>query len=129
MTDPGPYATRREVDLLKAGADREHAEIRAAIRDLAAGESRGVVGLQVQMQDMTREQAKLQAAVEKLDERLNGTMGALRADMDGRFDSHAQVHRDEVRARAAARWRLAGLGIAALAAIEGPLIYVMTHLH
>jgi hypothetical protein len=99
--------TRRELDLLKAEADRKHAEQDVRLQALDQGASRGVIVLQVQIQDLTKEVTKL------------------RADMDHRFDAHAQQHdRDEAKRVTSRRW-LVGSIIAAIAAIDGPIVTVV----
>jgi septal ring factor EnvC (AmiA/AmiB activator) len=112
VTDP--VVSRRELDIMKADADREHAQLREALHTLDVSGSRGVVGLQVQMQDTTKEIAKLQASVD-----------ALRSDIDRRFDGHTRVHEAEAAARASSRRQAAGLVIAAIAAVDGPLVTIL----
>jgi hypothetical protein len=104
---PDDYVTRRELDILKSEADRKHAEQDARLTALDQGGSRGVVVLQVQIQDLTKEVTKL------------------RADMDHRFDTHDRQHElDEAKRVTSRRW-LAGSIIAAVAAVDGPLVTIL----
>jgi hypothetical protein len=110
--------TRNELKIMADDADREHAQLRAAIQTLDVSGSRGVVGLQVQMQDTTKEIAKLQASVD-----------SLRRDMDKRFDDHEQDHRTDEMDRRSTRRFWVTTGIAAFVAIEAPIGYLIAHLH
>ncbi len=107
-----PYATRRELDILKSAADTEHAAFRARFDALDAGG--GIIALQVQMVDAAKEIAKLQVSVD-----------AMRTDVDKRFDAHMDVHESEARGRASSRRWLAGIVIAAIAAVDGPLVTLL----
>lgn len=112
------YVTRRELDLMKASADAEHAEFARQLLALDTGGSRGVIGLQVQMTDQTRELAKLQVSVDEL-----------RKDVDRRFDAHLVTHGDEARARVSSRRWLAGIILAAIAAVDGPVVTLLLAHH
>ncbi len=113
MTDL-PYATRRELDLLKAAADAEHAQFRSDLHALDTGGSRGVVGLQVQMTDAAKDLAKLSLSID-----------ILKRDMDTRFDAHVRVHAEEARTRVSSRRWIAGLVVAGVAAVDGPLVTIL----
>lgn len=121
MTDPGPFATRRELDMQRSAADAEHARFRSDLHALDAGGSRGVVGLQVQVADLAKEVANLQASVD-----------ALRADMDRRFDAHMKVHQDDAGDRISSRrFRVTATIAAAVAAaaVITLLITIVSRLH
>ena len=101
------WVTRRELDLLKAAADAKHAEQDTRLTLLDQGGSRGVIGLTVQMQDLTKEVTRL------------------RADMDHRFDAHDDQHeKDEAKRVTSRRW-LVGSIIAAVASVDGPLVTLL----
>jgi hypothetical protein len=101
------WVTRHELDILKAEADRKHAEQDVRLAALDQGGSRGVIVLQVQIQDLTKEVTKL------------------RADMDHRFDAHDHQHeKDEAKRVTSRRW-LVGSIIAAVASVDGPLVTLL----
>jgi hypothetical protein len=104
---PEEMVTRRELDILRAQADEKHREQDMRLAALDQGGSRGVIGLQVQLQDLTKEVTRL------------------RADMDHRFDAHEQEHKDDSRARVVSRRWLTGSIIAAIAAVDGPLVTIL----
>jgi len=109
VTDPA--VSQRELSILKADADREHAELSRRLAELDAQGSRGVVELRVQMSDALSQMADMRRQVK-----------AARKEMRKEFRAHLQVHEADERRRVAARRWLVGSVIAAIAAIDGPLV-------
>ena len=105
MTEP--FVTRRELDLLKADADLEHAQIREQLRSLDDHGSRGVAALQVRMDAMVT------------------SMADLKADMKAQFAAHDRQHeKDEAKRVTSRRWLVATV-IAAVATVDGPLVTLL----
>jgi len=105
MTEPA--VTRREIDLLKAEADIEHARLAQAIASLDEHGSRGVGSLQTRMDSLV------------------ASMAELKADMRLRFDGHDREHERDERARVASRRWLVGAVIGGIAAVDGPLVTIL----
>jgi hypothetical protein len=99
--------TRRELDLLKNQADREHSEIRHRLDVLDTGGTRGILALQVQVTDLIKDVTELRVAVK----------------------DHTKEHETEERARVVSRRWVITAVIAALAVVEGPIGYIIVHLH
>lgn len=95
--------TRGEFDMLRTIVSANQGRLDS----IDATGTRGVGVLQTQITDLAKDVAGLSA----------------------RMDRHDEDHkRDEAARRAARRWMIA-TAIAALTAVEGPLVYVITHLH
>lgn len=101
------YVTRREIDLLKATADVDRAKMWARIEGLDEHGSRGVQALTIRMDSMV------------------ASLAELKADVSHQFDAHHREHeRDEAKRVSSRRW-LIGAIIAAVAAIDGPIVTVV----
>lgn len=109
MTSAGePLVTRRELDLMKAAADVEHAKLWQKIESIDDHGSRGVSVLQVQVTDITKSIARLES------------------EMDQGFKSHQQLHEREADNLAAGRrWR-AGLTVTAVLAVAGMFVTILS---
>ena len=123
MTEP--LVTRRELDLLKAASDTEHAKIWQRIDSMDDHGTRGVQGLTIRIDSLIGDVADLKTEV-KTD------VGKLQSDMDARFDAHQKIHDRDAAARLSSyRWRvMATIGAAAsMAAVLGLLIDVLAKVH
>jgi hypothetical protein len=100
------YVTRRELDIMKAAADVEHAEIRTRLDALDQHGSRGVLALQGQV-------TSLVAAVAEL-----------KTEFRVYAEHHDQDHRREARDRVTGRRWLIGTGIAGVGTMGGLIALV-----
>src|SRR5260370_34041911 len=81
MTQPPQndlYVSRRELDMLKAASDVEHAKIWTKIESLDSHGSRGMDGLQIRMDNLKSDFADLKVELLK-------DVGELKIEMNNRF--------------------------------------------
>lgn len=98
------YVTRREIDLLKAAADIDRSKLWARLDALDEHGSRGVAALQIRMDNMVTSVAEM------------------KAEVAAQFGEHRREHeKDEAKRTSGRRW-LVGSIIAAVAAVDGPLL-------
>lgn len=101
-----PYVTRRELDILKSAADLDRAKLWARLEALDEHGSRGVAALQIRLDNMV------------------AGMAELKADMAAEFGEHRREHeKDEAKRTSSRRW-LIGAIIAAVAAVDGPVVTI-----
>ena len=98
------YVTRRELDLLKAAADLDRTKLWAKLEALDEHGSRGVAALQIRMDNMVTSVAEM------------------KAEMAAEFGEHRREHEKEEAKRTSARRWLVGSVIAAVAAVDGPVV-------
>ena len=98
------FVTRREIDLLKAAADIDRTKLWAKLESLDEHGSRGVAALQIRMDNMV------------------ASVAEMKADMTAEFGEHRREHEREEAKRVSSRRWLVGSIIAAVAAVDGPLL-------
>ncbi len=117
MTQPPQndlYVSRRELDMLKAASDVEHAKIWTKIESLDSHGSRGMDGLQIRMDNLIKNVADLKVEVKS-------DVSDLQTEMEKRFQAIQDV-----------RWKRIGgwtAGIAAAGGIIGLLVDILGKLH
>ena len=108
------YVSRRELDMLKAASDVEHAKIWTKIESLDSHGSRGMDGLQIRMDNLKSDVADLKVELIK-------DVGELKIEMNNRF----QGIQDQ-------KWKRIGgwtAGVVAAGGIIGLLVDILSKLH
>jgi hypothetical protein len=105
------YITRRELEAGRAELRTEIAELAGRLNAIDQSGTRGVSALSIQLTTVIKDMTDMQADVK-----------------DFRRE-HLKLHEEEEASRTTrARWLISTL-IAGFAVIEGPLIYLLAHLH
>src|SRR5258707_841082 len=130
------YVTRRELDMLKAASEVEHARIWTKIEALDSHGSRGMDGLQIRMDsliknvaevrttvksDIAEVRAEVRADIAEVKAEVKTDVGDLKIEMATRFQALQDV-----------RWKRIGgwtAGIATGGGIIGLLIDILSRLH
>lgn len=92
--------------------------VQARVDVIDQGGTRGVSGVAVQLTEVIKDVADVRAE-------LRADVKDLRGDLA----NHRAEHEADARARVSGRRWLIGAATAALLAVEGPLAYVISHLH
>ncbi len=116
-----PYATRRELDILRQDAEREHAKLWARIESMDMTGTRGTAALAVRIDNLIGDLSELKTS-----------QAATAAAVDVRLQQHQLQHQnDATRRQDGNRWRItAAIAAAATAAtIIGLLVDLLARIH